>query len=95
MDYVALVKSPLWQELWEDEIVTEKVNEIRNQLLGTAQADPHTLGKLRGQLEALQGLRTRVEAKAKQQMEIAAGVVAMPAESVSQSAWWLRKRRII
>ena len=93
MDYVALVKSPLWKELWEDRIISDKMEAVRNQLLNTAVAEPHTLGELRGQIKALQWLKTTVESLADQQMKIAAGAVAMPEESASRIQW-LRKRHI-
>lgn len=93
MDYVGLVNSPLWAELWQDKIVTLKVEAIRNQLFNTAVTEPHTLGELRGQLKGLQWLKATVEAMAEQQMKQAAGVVEKPDESASQVAW-LRRRRI-
>lgn len=94
MDYVALVNSSFWSEMWADENVAKKLAEIRNQLLTTAVVDPHTLGKLRGQMEALQWLKTRMEAMAEQQMKLAAGELPKPDERAAQIAL-VRKRRII
>ncbi len=82
MDFVALKKDPLWKELWSDEAVNAKTDALKNALLNTSEADAHTLGKLRGQLEAFNWLRTLVDSMAERQMREATGI----AESNAQHA---------
>lgn len=94
MDYVALHTHPLWKELWQSDLITEKVEAIKRQLLNDSVTDAHTLGKLRGQLDALAWLKHRIEAEAKLQMDQASGTITDQDERVAQINW-LRKRRIV
>lgn len=93
MDFVALKKNPLWKDLWEEESLVSKIDSIKNQLLNTSEVDAHTLGKLRGQLDAFLWLRTLVEQMADRQMKEAAGVVEGEAKSAS-SLMNLRKWKV-
>lgn len=65
VDYRKLSTDPLWVRFWtESDIVLGKRLELRRQLEGTSAVDPHTLGKIRGQLELLEQLPKLVEARA-------------------------------
>lgn len=86
MDYAALRQNALWKELWDSDPVHKKVDALRNQLLNTSEVDAHTLGKLRGQLDALIWLRTLVDTLAEQQIQQASGVAPATDESVSRIA---------
>jgi acyl carrier protein phosphodiesterase len=67
MDFVALVRDPLWKDLWEDESVEKKVAALKRALLDSPETDPHRLGKLRGQLDAFTWLQSHVLEMAKAQ----------------------------
>jgi len=45
-----LEADPLWNEFWRSEEVCERMETIRRMLLSGNDADPQTLGRLRGQL---------------------------------------------
>lgn len=65
MDWRALHSHPLWQELWETEEVKSRRAALVNGLLRGKETDPHTIGKLRGQLTGLDQIRALVENMAK------------------------------
>jgi hypothetical protein len=64
IDYQALHHNPLWRALWEQSEIKEKIDAIEAQLLRGQHTDPHTLGRLRGQLDAYRGLPQLVAALA-------------------------------
>lgn len=70
MNWSALERDPLWQELWQSKEVQEMVEAIRAKLLRGSDVDPHTIGLLRGQLAAFDRLRMLVTAKANKEREL-------------------------
>jgi hypothetical protein len=56
MDWIALHHNPLWRALWDQSELKQKIAAIENQLLRGQHIDPHTIGRLRGQLDAYLGL---------------------------------------
>lgn len=91
MDYVALRRDPLWEDLWKSKEVTDKIDACRKALLTGSVVDPHALGVLRGRLNALIELHQMVDAMAEKQMKESTG---KPEQSEDVKARINRLRRI-
>lgn len=90
MDYVALRRDPLWNELWESKEVKEKIDACRNGLLTGSVVDPHALGVLRGRLNALIELHNLVDQMAEKQLKESTGKPEQPEDKRARTNWLRR-----
>lgn len=68
MDYAALRRDPLWEELWNSKEIRDKVELLQKNLMTGSITDAHTLGKMRGKLEGLLELKQLVDTMAEKQL---------------------------
>lgn len=85
MDWIALDANELWRALWECPEIGKRIGEIERQLQETALIDPHTLGKLRGQLEVYRRLPEMVRVLAENQRK---GTLALEPEAPRPARGW-------
>lgn len=94
MNWTELHRSPLWRGLWDSEEIAKKEAAIRHQLLSSPEIDPHTLGRLRGQLAAFAELKSMVEGLAQaEQNRIAKEQEAATKKTANGARWSLPRIR--
>lgn len=69
MNWSDLQADPLWEEFWASKEVLELRLGVENQLRNGANHDPHTIGRLRGQLAMFDRLQTLAEQNAKREQQ--------------------------
>lgn len=69
MNWTKLRDNPDWQEFWTGPWVREREAALERQLTGSAMTDPHTLGRLRGQLGLLREMRELASVQSNLELE--------------------------
>lgn len=92
MNWNALYHDPLWTEFWESQEIQDRKNVLQRALLSGNDSDPHTLGKLRGQLAILEELPPFVQQLAKRQ-EAEEQAVAFGSTGRQRWSWSLPRIR--
>lgn len=93
LDWIALHHNPLWRALWEQSELKERIDAVESQLLHGTHTDPHTIGRLRGQLDAYRGLPQLVERLADAQAkQLAAAEEERLQEKAKGPMWGLLRR---
>lgn len=87
-DWLKIYNCEEWSAFWESAEVDEIASAIRRQLMATGETDPHTLGKLRGQLEMMTRLKALPHQIAGRQAR-----EQSPAESVRRANSWLDRMK--
>ena len=69
MNWTKLRDNPDWQDFWTGPWVQEREAALERQLTTSAMTDPHTLGRLRGQLQLLREMRDLAAIQARLELE--------------------------
>lgn len=94
MDWIALHTNPLWRALWDHSELKEKIDAVENQLLRGHHTDPHTIGRLRGQLDAYRGLPQLVASLAELQAKQLAQAREVEDRQKTKGPMWGLLRRM-
>lgn len=69
MNWTKLRDNPDWQDFWSGAWVRDREKALERQLTGSSMTDPHTLGRLRGQLALLREMRELAAVQAKAELD--------------------------